>query len=60
MFNKRLLVDVKTQEEKFFKAFHFSPYAITLTRLIDGQIIEVNIPVRGDHGKNNGRFAILG
>src|SRR4030042_5562289 len=42
MFNKRLFVDVKTQEEKFFKAFHSSPYAITLTRLSDGQIMEVN------------------
>ncbi len=42
MFNKRLLVEVKTQEEKFSKAFHSSPYAITLTRLSDGQIIEVN------------------
>ena len=42
MFNKRLLVEVKTQEEKFSKAFHSSPYAITLTRFSDGQIIEVN------------------
>ena len=42
MANKRLLLEVKTQEEKFAKAFHSSPYAITLTRLSDGQIIEVN------------------
>jgi PAS domain S-box-containing protein len=42
MVNKRLLAEVKTQEEKFAKAFHSSPYAITLTRLSDGQIIEVN------------------
>jgi PAS domain S-box-containing protein len=42
MFNKRLLAEVKTQEEKFAKAFHSSPYAITLTRLFDGKIIEVN------------------
>jgi PAS domain S-box-containing protein len=42
MVNKRLLVDVKTQEEKFSKAFRSSPYAITLTRLSDGQIVEVN------------------
>ncbi|MBI5605040.1 MAG: PAS domain S-box protein [Deltaproteobacteria bacterium] len=42
MVNKRLLVEVTTQEEKFAKAFHSSPYAITLTRLSDGQIIEVN------------------
>lgn len=42
MFNKRLLLEVKTQEEKFSKAFHSSPYAIMLTRLSDEQIIEVN------------------
>ena len=42
MVNKRLLVEVETQEEKFAKAFHSSPYAITLTRLSDGQIVEVN------------------
>jgi PAS domain S-box-containing protein len=42
MVNKRLLGEVKIQEEKFAKAFHSSPYAITLTRLSDGQIIEVN------------------
>lgn len=52
MFNKRLLLEVKTQEEKFFKAFHSSPYAITLTRLSDGQISEVNdgfINITGYH-----------
>ena len=42
MVNKRLLGEVETQEEKFAKAFHFSPYAITLTRLSDGQIVEIN------------------
>jgi PAS domain S-box-containing protein len=42
MFNKRLLVDIKMGEEKFSKAFHSSPYAITITRMSDGQIIEVN------------------
>jgi PAS domain S-box-containing protein len=42
MVNERLLAEVKTQEEKFAKAFHSSPYAITLTRLSDGQIVEVN------------------
>jgi PAS domain-containing protein len=42
MFNKRLFREVKIQEEKFSKAFHSSPYAITLTRLSNGQIIEVN------------------
>lgn len=42
MFNKRLLADITKQEEKFSKAFHSSPYAILLTRLSNGRIIEVN------------------
>lgn len=42
MFNKRLLMDITTQEEKFSKAFHSSPYAIIISRLSDGEIIEVN------------------
>jgi diguanylate cyclase (GGDEF)-like protein/PAS domain S-box-containing protein len=42
MVNRRLLSDVKAQEEKFTTAFHSSPYAITLTRPSDGIIIEVN------------------
>ncbi len=42
MFNKRLLSDITMQEEKFSKAFHSSPYAVTITRMSDGKIIEVN------------------
>lgn len=42
MVNKRLLMAIQTQEEKFSKAFHSSPYAITLTRLSDGKVFEVN------------------
>lgn len=42
MFNQRLLLDVVTQEEKFSKAFRSSPYAIILTRLKDGRIIDIN------------------
>jgi diguanylate cyclase (GGDEF)-like protein/PAS domain S-box-containing protein len=42
MVNKRLLMQIGTQEEKFAKAFHSAPYAITLTRPSDGKIIEVN------------------
>lgn len=42
MVNKRLFADLKTQEEKFAKAFHSSPYAIVLTRLEDGRVLEVN------------------
>jgi len=42
MVNRRLLADVKAQEEKFTTAFHSSPYAIILTRASDGTIFEVN------------------
>ncbi len=42
MFNKRLLVSIATEEEKYSKAFHSSPYAVILTRLTDGKIFEVN------------------
>jgi len=42
MFNRRLLMEIATEEEKFFKAFHTSHSAITLSRLSDGKIIEVN------------------
>lgn len=33
---------LRQSEEKFARAFHTSPYAITLTRADDGQFIEVN------------------
>jgi PAS domain S-box-containing protein len=42
MVNRRLLADVKSQEEKFTTSFHSSPYAIMLTRPSDGIIFEVN------------------
>jgi PAS domain S-box-containing protein len=42
MFNKNLLDDIAVQEEKFKKAFHTSPYAIVLTRMADGHIMEIN------------------
>jgi PAS domain S-box-containing protein len=42
MVNKRLLMQIRTQEEKFSKAFHSAPCAITITRPSDGTIIEVN------------------
>ncbi len=42
LVNQRLLEDVRTQEEKFTKAFHAAPYAMVLTRMDDGRIIEVN------------------
>jgi PAS domain-containing protein len=42
MVNKRLFMEIETQEEKFAKAFHSAPYAITITRPSDGKIVEVN------------------
>lgn len=42
MVNKRLLIDVTLQEEKFSKAFHSSPNGVMLTRIEDGRIFEVN------------------
>jgi PAS domain S-box-containing protein len=42
MFSKKLLIDIKMEEEKFSTAFQNSPVAILLTRFPDGHIIEVN------------------
>ncbi len=42
MINQRLLGEIRTQEEKYAKAFRSSPYAITLTRPSDGLMLEVN------------------
>jgi PAS domain S-box-containing protein len=42
MVNQRLLNEISTQEEKFSKAFRSSPYAIVLTRLSDGTVLEAN------------------
>jgi PAS domain S-box-containing protein len=42
MVNQRLLAEIQTQEAKFAAAFRSSPYAVTLTRLSDGRILEVN------------------
>ncbi|MFH2012318.1 MAG: diguanylate cyclase [Pseudomonadota bacterium] len=42
MVNKRLLINIRTHEETFAKAFHSSPSAIAITRFSDGTIINVN------------------
>jgi diguanylate cyclase (GGDEF)-like protein/PAS domain S-box-containing protein len=42
MVNQRLVLEIQIQEEKFSNAFRSSPYAITITRLSDGQMIDVN------------------
>lgn len=40
--NERLIADTRLQEEKYSKAFQSSPYAILLTDVATGRIIEVN------------------
>jgi hypothetical protein len=42
MYNRSLLFEIATQEEKFSKAFNSSPYAFLITRYTDGTILEVN------------------
>jgi len=42
MVNRRLLLEIRYEEEKFGRAFRSSPYAMTLTRVSDGRILEVN------------------
>lgn len=42
MYNKRLLSDIGVEEEKYSKIFNSSPYAVLVTSLKDGRIIEVN------------------
>jgi PAS domain S-box-containing protein len=40
--NRRLMMEVQIEKDKFNKAFHSSAYAITLSRLSDGKILEAN------------------
>jgi PAS domain S-box-containing protein len=42
MFNKRLRLKISKQEERYSKAFNSSPYAILISRLTDGEILEIN------------------
>jgi PAS domain S-box-containing protein len=42
MFANKVLTDIKSEEEKFSKAFNTSPYGIIITRFPDGQIIDIN------------------
>jgi PAS domain S-box-containing protein len=50
MVNRRLVFDLQKQEEKYSKAFHAAPYAVSLTRLSDGKIIEANEWLRRSAG----------
>jgi PAS domain S-box-containing protein len=42
MFGNRVLKDIKSEEEKFSKAFNTSPYGMIITRFPDGQIKDIN------------------
>ena len=42
MINRRLLEEVQRQKEKYQATFQLAPYAIILTKLVNGEIIEVN------------------
>lgn len=43
LVSRRLADDVRSEEEKFTKAFHGAPYAVLLTRAEDGTIFEANL-----------------
>jgi len=42
MVNRRLVLDIQMNEQKYNIAFHSSPHAIMLTRLADGIILDIN------------------
>lgn len=42
MFGNQLILDIKSEEEKFSKAFNTSPYGIILTCFSSGQILDIN------------------
>ncbi len=42
MINKKLVFEIKAEEDKFSRAFHTSPYGIVIARLTGGVIVEVN------------------
>jgi PAS domain S-box-containing protein len=42
MVNQRLVMAITAQQQKFASAFEMAPYAVTLTRMSDGLIIDVN------------------
>ena len=50
MYNKRLILDLNSQEEKFSKAFHAAPFIIMLSKLKDGKVFEVNKSVQSISG----------
>lgn len=50
MYNKHLILDINSQEEKFSKAFHAAPFIIMLSKLEDGEVFEINSSVQSITG----------
>ncbi|MGC4121897.1 MAG: PAS domain-containing protein [Myxococcales bacterium] len=42
MVMRRLVSDVEVQEEKYFKAFRSAPYAMCVTQIASGKVVEAN------------------
>lgn len=42
MYSKRLITDLNTQENKFSKAFHTTPFITVLSNISNGEVFEVN------------------
>lgn len=42
MYNKRLITELNTQENKFSKAFHTTPFITVLSNISNGKVFEVN------------------
>ena len=56
MFASQLLLDIKSEEEKFLKAFNTSPYGIIITRFDKGEIVEVNKGFQNISGYSTGEL----
>lgn len=63
MYNQTLLHEIAVRDEKFFKAFHSSPYALVITRLRDNCILEANETfsrmTNCEHSDGSGDIAML-
>jgi len=51
MLNRRLVTEIQSQEDKFYKAFHYAPFSMCITRISDGKIIEINEHFENSQGR---------
>ncbi len=58
IINNRLISEIKSQEDKFYKAFHYAPFSMCITRISDGKIIEVNEHFELSQGHTEGQTTI--